>query len=83
MDKQQSEFSVKLTRQQIIMICNVLAVNEDGSPKRYRVGDGNIVFGILDMLNPLVAEPVEKKEEPTSEENVVIGTKADEEEITN
>lgn len=81
MDKQKSEFTVKLTRQQIIMICNILAVDESGKPKYYRIGDGNIVFDILDILNPLVAEPVEAKEpEP---ENVIIGTEADKEEITN
>lgn len=84
MDKLKSEFTVKLTRQQIIMICNVLAANEDGSAKRYRIGDGNIVFGILDLLNPLVAEPIlaPEPEEPKTE-NVIIGTEADKEEITN
>lgn len=74
MDKLQSEFTVKLTRQQIIMICNVLAVDETGKPKYYRVGDGNIVFGILDILNPLVAEPIQeevKKPELPPEEGIV------------
>ncbi len=88
MEKLQSEFSIKLTKQQIIMICNVLAANEDGSPKHYRIGDGDIVFHILELLQPLVAEPKEEVKEPTKPsepepENIIIGTEADKEEISN
>lgn len=46
------------------MICNVLAVKEDGQPQRYRIGDGKIVFDILEILNPLVAEPKQEEKEP-------------------
>lgn len=72
-----TEFNIKLNRQQVIMICNVLAVKEDGQPQQYRIGAGKIVFDILEILNPLVAEPVKEAELPIDTNPAPIGVEAD------
>ncbi len=93
MDNLTKTFTITLTKQELILIHNVLAVNEDGTPKKYRLGDGQIVLGILQKVAPLAAQdtnipeeeqgkqpaPEELIEEPFEVETTpaVIGTDAD------
>lgn len=87
MGKLDNEYTLKFTQRELISIYNVLGHNPDGSPKEYRIGDGHIVFGILEKLQPLVVvetnippEEQGKQPPPPEEEKIestIIGVDAD------
>jgi hypothetical protein len=90
-----NEYTVTFTKQELICIFNALAFDDDGQPRRYRLGDGAIMLPILKRLQPLAAietnipqeqqgkqpPPEELKKEETVEP-AIIGTDADGEDTT-
>lgn len=64
------EYSLKLTQQQWLVIFNTLLYNEDKSPRKWLLGDGQLVWTVVKAIEPLVVIdtniPEDKQAEPES-----------------
>lgn len=80
------KYTLSFTQREIICMTNSLAMNEDGSPRTYRIGDGSILLNVLQMLQPIAALSTNIPEQPEEapkpafeieEKPAIIGTDAD------
>lgn len=67
-EKLNNEYTLKFTKRELMVIFHHLAVDEEGKPRKYTVGDGQVLFGVMTRVQPLVvvesSTPVNHVETP-------------------
>lgn len=65
---------VRLTQQELSLLCNLIMIDTDGKPRMYALGDANIILPLYSNLQSLVHEEPTIMTKDTSEEFVVTNT---------